>query len=123
MINVEINKSNIIGNSNSLIEIIPKDYLNKFPRNNSQLELLIFSSYFSNLYIDDKFFFLDGNKFIFKKIYDMQIMKVKEFKFKYLSYFENEKEFDIWFENIQKEENIVLDNKDFIIIHLFKNID
>ena len=123
MMNVEINKSNIIGNSNSLIEIIPKDYLNKFPRNNSQLELLIFSSYFSNLYIDDKFFFLDGNKFIFKKIYDMQIMKVKEFKFKYLSYFENEKEFDIWFENIQKEENIVLDSKDFIIIHLFKNID
>lgn len=123
MMNVEINKSNIIGNSNSLIEIIPKDYLNKFPRNNSQLELLIFSSYFSNLYIDDKFFFLDGNKFIFKKIYDMQIMKVKEFKCKYLSYFENEKEFDIWFKNIQKEENIVLDNKDFIIIHLFKNID
>lgn len=123
MINVEINKSNIIGNSNSLIEIIPKDYLNKFPRNNSQLELLIFSSYFSNLYIDDKFFFLDGNKFIFKKIYDMQIMKVKEFKFKYLSYFENEKEFDIWFENIQKEENIMLEDKDFIIIHLFKNID
>ena len=123
MINVEINKSNIIGNSNSLIEIIPKDYLNKFPRNNSQLELLIFSSYFSNLYIDDKFFFLDGNKFIFKKIYDMELMKVKVFKCKYLSYFENEKEFDIWFENIQKEENIMLEDKDFIIIHLFKNID
>lgn len=121
--NVEINKLNIIGNSNSLIEIIPKDYLNKIPKNNSQLELLIFSSYFSNLYIDDKFFFLDGNKFIFKKIYDMQIMKVKEFKYKYLSYFDNEKEFDIWFKNIQKEENIMLEDKDFIIIHLFKNID
>lgn len=153
MIEITKNKTeleSLLNGSNIMIELIDKEYLDKIPKNcKSDLELLVFSSLFSKLYLEDIFCILDKSfefedniqnvmfqeenefeksktpsykeiKYLIKKeIYDIKVIKVKELSNEILNEIKFIGEFKNWFNQICLESNYELNYEDNPFIILY----
>lgn len=152
MIEISKNKSeleSLLNGSNVMIELIDPLLLNQIPNNVSNLELLVFSSNISKLYLEDVFCILDKTfefkdniqnvmfqeesefeksktpsykeiKYLIKKeIYDIKVIKVKEISNEILNEIKFVGEFKDWFNQICLESNYELKYEDNPYIILY----
>lgn len=153
MIEITKNKTeleSLLNGSNIMIELIDKEYLDKIPKNcKSDLELLVFSSLFSKLYLEDVFCILDKSfefedniqnvmfqeknefeksqtpsykeiKYLIKKeIYDIKVIRVKELSNEILNEIKFIGKFKDWFNQICLESNYELKYEDNPYIILY----
>lgn len=151
---IEITKNKIeletlLNGSNIMIELINPLLLKQIPDNVSELELLVFSSNVSNLYLNDVFCILDKSfdfedsiqnimfqeesefeksktpsykeiRYLIKKeVYDIKVIKVKKLSNKVLNEIKFNGEFKDWFNKICFESNYELKYEDNPYIILY----